>query len=124
MTSSQVPCHAKATGSLAMCASGKLLGSCSADGEAFFLNMPALILAGTIGTERSVSVSGLGGGCLHATALGGATTGTFDATGRFFATAGPDGSLFVHPAPGAVCLQPVVRHRRRSSRDRTARRNQ
>lgn len=88
-----VPAHARASGGVAVAPGGHLLASGAADGTVALRNMSLITLAAQQGGD------GAGAG-LHDITAGGVVTVSFDATGRYLASAGADGALFVYELVG------------------------
>jgi len=85
----QVACHRKPGACVHLCPSAALVATCSMDGTI------ATRYSSLAGTENTLELP------VHDAWAGGAVAVAFDATGRHVASAGSDGSLFIHLTAGA-----------------------
>lgn len=83
-----------------MCPSGQLLASCSRDGSIALINPNSMAVAAARSPAEGKELEQPSSSCVHAPAARGASMIAFDASGSTFASAGLDGSLFVHMCPG------------------------
>ncbi|EFJ46137.1 flagellar associated protein, partial [Volvox carteri f. nagariensis] len=100
-SSVHVPAHARAGGGITMAPGGHVLVSGGADGVIAMRNLNLAALG------DSSAGGGIGGSVLHDVTAGGVVSVSFDATGRYFASAGADGAIVVFevgPAAGAAHL--------------------
>ncbi|KAG2447457.1 hypothetical protein HYH02_007780 [Chlamydomonas schloesseri] len=96
-----VPAHARASGGVALAPGGHLLASGAADGTVALRNMSLIALA-----QQQQGGEGAAGTNLHDITAGGVVTVSFDATGRYLASAGADGALIVYELVGSALAGP------------------
>ncbi|PNG99587.1 hypothetical protein TSOC_014626, partial [Tetrabaena socialis] len=86
-----VTAHGRPGGGVAVTPAGHMVVTGAADGSVSLRNMALQVVA-----------DGGGGAGLHDVTAGGVAAVSFDATGRYFASAGADGALFVYEVGGAA----------------------
>ncbi|GFR52048.1 hypothetical protein Agub_g14567 [Astrephomene gubernaculifera] len=94
-----VAAHARPGGGVAVAPAGHLLLTGGADGMIALRNIHLAALADSSGSGGG---TGGGGGPLHDVTAGGVASVTFDAVGRYFASAGADGALFLFEVSGGA----------------------
>ncbi len=94
-SAAKVRAHVARDGALAVCRSGKLLATASADGHVA-AHAPAAAEEAVFETLPGPAAA------LHDVTTGGAAAVSFDLSGRWIVSAGPGGAMFLFDVPGSL----------------------